>query len=79
VCWQHCDKLDLLYISSLGDRRAINQADINYNFIKINGDYNIPPLLTKAAELVWATCVYSRCVKLSRFFSITCSRLRLIE
>lgn len=57
VLWRDCDVLDYEGISKLCDKRAINPADNEFDVIYINGDHNIPTVLTQTAEEGGATRV----------------------
>jgi adenine-specific DNA-methyltransferase len=57
VLWRDCEKLDYEGISKLCDRLAINPADNEYDVVYINGDHNIPTVLTQTAEEGGATRV----------------------
>jgi adenine-specific DNA-methyltransferase len=50
VLWRDCDVLDYEGISKLCDRLAINPADNEFDVVYINGDHNIPTVLTQTAE-----------------------------
>lgn len=55
VLWRDCEKLDYEGITKLCDRMAINPADNEYDVVYINGDHNIPTVLTQTAEEGGAT------------------------
>lgn len=55
VLWRDCDVLDYQGISKLCDRLAINPADNEFDVVYINGDHNIPTVLTQSAEEGGAT------------------------
>lgn len=57
VLWRDCEKLDYEGITKLCDRLAINPADSEYDVVYINGDHNIPTVLTQTAEEGGATRV----------------------
>lgn len=57
VLWRDCDVLDYEDISKLCDKLAINPADNEFDVIYINGDHNIPTVLTQTAEEGGATRV----------------------
>lgn len=57
VLWRDCEKLDYEGIAKLCDKLAINPADNEYNVVYINGDHNIPTVLTQTAEEGGATRV----------------------
>ncbi len=50
VLWRDCDVLDYEGISKLCDKLAINPADNEFDVVYINGDHNIPTVLTQTAE-----------------------------
>ena len=49
VLWRDCDVLDYEGVSKLCDKLAINPADKEYEVVYINGDHNIPTVLTQTA------------------------------
>lgn len=57
VIWRDCDMLDYDGISKLCDRLAINPKDNEFDVVYINGDHNIPTVLTQTAEEGGATRV----------------------
>lgn len=57
VLWRDCEKLDYEGITRLCERLAINPADNEYDVVYINGDHNIPTVLTQTAEEGGATRV----------------------
>lgn len=57
VLWRDCEKLDYEGITKLCDKLAINPADSEYDVVYINGDHNIPTVLTQTAEEGGATRV----------------------
>ncbi|OGB25186.1 MAG: DNA methylase [Burkholderiales bacterium RIFCSPLOWO2_02_FULL_57_36] len=57
VLWRDCDVLDYEGVSKLCDRLAINPADNEFDVVYINGDHNIPTVLTQTAEDGGATRV----------------------
>ena len=57
VLWRDCDVLDYAGVSKLCDRLAINPADNEFDVVYINGDHNIPTVLTQTAEEGGATRV----------------------
>ncbi len=57
VLWRDCDVLDYEGISKLCDKLAINPADNEFDVVYINGDHNIPTVLTQTAEEGGATRV----------------------
>jgi len=50
VLWRDCEKLDYEGIAKLCDKLAINTADNKFDVVYINGDHNIPTVLTQTAE-----------------------------
>lgn len=57
VLWRDCDILDYEGINKLCDQLAINPADNEFDVVYINGDHNIPTVLTQTAEEGGATRV----------------------
>lgn len=57
VLWRDCDVLDYEAVSKLCDKLAINPADNEFDVVYINGDHNIPTVLTQTAEEGGATRV----------------------
>lgn len=57
VLWRDCNVLDYEGISKLCDKLAINPADNEFDVVYINGDHNIPTVLTQTAEEGGATRV----------------------
>ena len=57
VLWRDCETLEYEGISKLCDKLAINPADNEYDVVYINGDHNIPTVLTQTAEEGGATRV----------------------
>ena len=57
VLWRDCDVLDYEGISKLCDKLAINPKDNEYDVVYINGDNNIPTVLTQTAAEGGATRV----------------------
>ncbi len=57
VLWRECDVLDYEGINKLCDKLAINPADNEFDVVYINGDHNIPTVLTQTAEEGGATRV----------------------
>jgi len=57
VLWRDCDVLDYDGISKLCDKLAINPSDSEFDVVYINGDHNIPTVLTQTAEEGGATRV----------------------
>ena len=50
VLWRGCDVLDYEGVTKLCDTLAINPADNEFDVVYINGDHNIPTVLTQTAE-----------------------------
>lgn len=50
VLWRDCDKLDYEGLAKVCDKLAINPADSEYDVVYLNGDHNIPSVLTTSAE-----------------------------
>lgn len=57
VLWRDCETLNYEGVSKLCDRLAINPADNEFDVVYINGDHNIPTVLTQTAEEGGATRV----------------------
>ena len=57
VLWRDCEILNYEGVSKLCDRLAINPADNEFDVVYINGDHNIPTVLTQTAEEGGATRV----------------------
>lgn len=57
VLWRDCEILNYEGVSKLCDRLAINPADSEFDVVYINGDHNIPTVLTQTAEEGGATRV----------------------
>jgi adenine-specific DNA-methyltransferase len=55
VLWRDCDKLDYEGLNKLCDKLAINPADNEYDVVYLNGDHNIPTVLTQTAAEGGAT------------------------
>lgn len=74
VLWRDCDVLDYEGVSKLCDKLAINPADNEFDVVYINGDHNIPTVLTQTAEEGGATRVLKlrqiEPVFLERMFSL---------
>ncbi|MBO2984107.1 site-specific DNA-methyltransferase [Burkholderia pseudomallei] len=74
VLWRDCEMLDYEGISKLCDKLAINPADNEFDVVYINGDHNIPTVLTQTQEEGGATRVLKlRQIEpefLSRMFSM---------
>jgi adenine-specific DNA-methyltransferase len=50
VLWRDCELLDYEGVSKVCDKLAINPADNEFDVVYINGDHNIPTVLTQTAE-----------------------------
>jgi adenine-specific DNA-methyltransferase len=50
VLWRDCEKLDYEGLAKVCDKLAINPADSEYDVVYLNGDHNIPSVLTTSAE-----------------------------
>ena len=74
VLWRDCDVLDYEGVSKLCEKLAINPADNEFDVVYINGDHNIPTVLTQTAEEGGTTRVLKlRQIEpefLSRMFSV---------
>ncbi|KGS91804.1 DNA methylase family protein [Burkholderia pseudomallei] len=74
VLWRDSEMLDYEGISKLCDKLAINPADNEFDVVYINGDHNIPTVLTQTQEEGGATRVLKlRQIEpefLSRMFSV---------
>lgn len=57
VLWRDCDVLDYEGVSKLCNTLDINPADNEFDVVYINGDHNIPTVLTQMAEEGGATRV----------------------
>jgi len=57
VLWRDCDVIDYEGVSKLCDKLAINPADNEFDLVYINGDHNIPTVLTQTTEEGGATRV----------------------
>lgn len=57
VLWRDCEALDYEGVAKLCDKLAINPADNEFDVVYINGDHNIPTVLTQTAEEGGATRV----------------------
>ena len=57
VLWRDCEDLDYEGLSKLCDKLAINPADNEYDVVYLNGDHNIPTVLTQTAAEGGATRV----------------------
>jgi adenine-specific DNA-methyltransferase len=50
VLWRDCERIDYEGLNKLCDKLAINPADNEFDVVYINGDHNIPTVLTQTAE-----------------------------
>ncbi len=50
ILWRDCDLIDYRGLNKLCDKLAINPADNEFDVVYINGDHNIPTVLTQTAE-----------------------------
>lgn len=50
VLWRDCDLVDYEKLARLCDKLAINPADSEYEVVYINGDHNIPSVVTSSAD-----------------------------
>ena len=57
VLWRDCDVLDYEGISKLCNTLDINPADNEFDVVYINGDHNIPTVLTQTLDEGGATRV----------------------
>jgi len=57
VLWRDCEMLDYEGIARLCDKLAINPADNEFDVVYINGDHNIPTVLTQTLDEGGATRV----------------------
>ena len=57
VLWRDCDVLDYEGLTKLCEKLAINPADSEFDVIYLNGDHNIPSVLTQTIEEGGATRV----------------------
>ena len=57
VLWRDCEKLDYEGLNKLCDKLAINPADNEYDVVYLNGDHNIPTVLTQTMAEGGATRV----------------------
>lgn len=57
VLWRDCDVLDYEGVAKICDKLAINPADNEFDVVYINGDHNIPTVLTQTVEEGGATRV----------------------
>ncbi len=55
MLWRDCEELDYEGLSKLCDKLAINPADNEYDVVYLNGDHNIPTVLTQTTEEGGAT------------------------
>lgn len=57
ILWRDCEVLDYEALAKLCDRLAINPKDNEFDVVYINGDHNIPTVLTQTQEEGGATRV----------------------
>jgi adenine-specific DNA-methyltransferase len=50
VLWRDCDLLDYEELNKFCERRSINPRDTEFELIYVNGDHNIPSVLTTASK-----------------------------
>lgn len=50
ILWRDCELIDYQGLNKLCDKLAINPADNEFDVVYINGDHNIPTVLTQTAE-----------------------------
>ena len=50
VLWRDCERIDYEGLNKICDKLAINPSDNEFDVIYINGDHNIPTVLTQTAE-----------------------------
>jgi adenine-specific DNA-methyltransferase len=50
VLWRDCELLNYEGLSKLCEKLAINPADNEYDVVYVNGDHNIPTVLTQTSE-----------------------------
>ncbi len=50
VLWRDCEVLDYEGVAKLCDKLVINSADNEFDVVYINGDHNIPTVLTQTLE-----------------------------
>ncbi len=50
VLWRECEQVDYEALNRFCDRHAINPKDSEFEVVYINGDHNIPAVLTTTAE-----------------------------
>ena len=50
VLWRDCDVLDYEGVTKLCNKLAVNPADNEFDVVYINGDHNIPTVLTQTEE-----------------------------
>lgn len=50
VLWRDCELIDYAGLNKLCDKLAINPADNEFDVVYINGDHNIPTVLTQTAD-----------------------------
>ena len=50
ILWRDCEIIDYEGLNKLCDKLAINPSDNEFDVVYINGDHNIPNVLTQTAE-----------------------------
>jgi adenine-specific DNA-methyltransferase len=50
VLWRDCEKIDYEGLNKLCDKLALNPADNEFDVVYINGDHNIPTVITQTVE-----------------------------
>ena len=50
VLWRDCERIDYEGLNKLCDRLAINPSDSEFDVVYINGDHNIPTVLSQTTE-----------------------------
>lgn len=50
VLWRDCEKIDYEDLNKLCDKLALNPADNEFDVVYINGDHNIPTVLSQTAD-----------------------------
>jgi adenine-specific DNA-methyltransferase len=50
VLWRDCEKIDYEGLNKLCDKLALNPADNEFDVVYINGDHNIPTVLSQTAD-----------------------------
>lgn len=57
VLWRDCEKIDYDGLNKLCDKLALNPADNEFDVVYINGDHNIPTVLSQQPTKVARTRV----------------------